>query len=590
MKHQSLHCLFFLFVVGIGLTACRSDVNLGDTSVESKVTARVSLPIGEISTSFGNLIGLIADHSKIHSDANGVMYLSTSEHRDGDFHTIDLTEYIGTTNSSKLISEAINPAPPFLPAGEQVDVPFTLIIDFKGVNNSVSTERLDSLVIERARFTTHVETQNFDITDNDIQKVVMKLSQQFRRPKGKEIELTNFHLGQDVSIEIDDFTLIMMDDVTKKPGRDNVVQNADITFVITLKTGDNVVVNPTSGLSFDFKVEMMEYSALYGFFKADTGSGDKDKVDIPLNLPGGEQLILPIKDPELKMKFTYGMSMPLNVNINELKGVSNDGSEHPAYWGSNGDSTHVTIPLETMVAMDDPVDKQVTDSSVVLNNDPLHGNISDRIFKYDLKSLAYDYDVQVDTMRVVNGAIMDQFRLTKNTHYTMDLYVDLPFDFNPGLKIVYKDTIKNVNLEAASLDSLAKQSGGLVDTVRKAELDLYLTVTNEIPVSLTLDAALLDENDNTLPFTALQNIYMEGADVDATGKVTAKVSVPHCKIKTDEFKQLSKTKKIVITARVGDDIKPSTFYDNKKLTIKAGVTADIEAVITLETLLKGNNK
>lgn len=596
MRQKSLHYLFLLVMLGVGFTACKSDVDLSSVSVDSKVSAKVSLPVGEISANFGELIGLVADKADISIDENGILYVHIKEHRDGEYHAIDLKRYLGQVESSINVAPIISPMTA-IPASYPMDVPFDLIISFAGINDDTSDERLDSLVIEKAQFTVNVTTRNLAITDNDITKVTMKLGQQFRRAKGKEIELpkSKFRLGQDVDVDVDDFTLVMMADETQEPSNSNIVNNADIQFILSLNTGEDVAVSSSSAIAFSFKVKMMEYSALYGYFDPDIKeTAQKDKVEIPLKLPGDEPLIIPLKYPEVGLKFTYGLSIPLSLAINELKGVSRDGSEHSAYWGKNSDSTHVIIPLENMVALDAPVTASVTDSSVLLNHQPEHGHI-DTIFRYDIKQLAYDFKLNVDKERKINGKLMNQYRLTKNTKYDMDMRVNMPFIFNENLHIAYADTIKNVNLEKASLDSLAAQVD-IVDTIEEANLDLYLIVTNEMPVSITLDGTFLDENDNIIrdkegneALNFLKDLYLEGADINGDGTVTPVVSTPHKAIKTEEFEALSKTKSIKIRARVGDDKKPSTFYSDKKISIKVGVTADLQAVLNL-SLNTTNNK
>lgn len=596
MRQKSLHYLFLLVMLGIGFSGCKSDVDLTNVSVDSKVSAKVSMPVGEISTNFGKLIGLLADTTKVSIDEKGIMYIHMREHRDGEYHPIKLERYFGTVNSSINIGPIISPLTT-IPAANPMDVPFDLIISFTGINDITSDERLDSLVIEKAQFTTKISAENISLTDNDIKKVTMKFGQQFRRAKGKEIEIpkSKFRLGQYVDVIVDDFTLVMMADESQDPDNSNVVNNADIQFILSLNSGNDITVSSTSALAFEFRVDMMEYSALYGYFDPNSeGTVQKDKVEIPLNLPGDEPLIIPLKDPEVGMKFTYGLSVPLRLSINELKGISRDDSEHSAYWGKNSDSTHVIIPLENMVDIKDDVTAMVTDSSAVLNREPEHGHI-DTIFRYDIKHLAYDLKIDVDRNRKIDGKLMKQYRLTKNTKYDMDLHVNMPFIFNEKLNIAYRDTIRDINLEQASLEELAKQSQ-IIDTIEKAELDLYMIVTNEMPVSITLDGTFLDENGAVIrdkngneSLTFLKNVYFEGADIMADGSTSPVVSTPHQAIKTEDLEALSKTKSIVLRARIGDDKKPSSFYSDKKLSIKIGVTADLEAVLNLSLNNKINN-
>lgn len=585
MRQKSLHYLFLFVMLGIGFTGCKSDVDLSNLNVDSKVNARVSIPLGEISTTFGDLIGLIPNSSSnIRIGENGMIELFVDQHYTREYHAIDLTEYLGTTESEKFILPMIGS--PLIPAGMDTIVPFDMTIKFDGVNNpaSINSERLDSMLIEQARFTTKVVPADFAIKDEDIEKVVMVLGQQFRRAKGTEIELPNFRLNEDVSIIIDDFTLVMMEDETLPPSFDNVVQQAEVWFDVYLKAKNNIIVTPTSSLHFSFKVEMMEYSALFGFFGAGDMTKDSDLIAIPLDIPGGEPMVLPVKEPEIKMLFTYGLSMPLQVELKELATISSDGTKSHATWNGNNSTV---IQLENVLPVNAPLNAVVTDSSILLDNTAAHGAI-DKMFLKDVKELAYNYKLDVDTQRVIDGKVMNQFRLTKNTQFDLDLHVNVPMEFNKGLKVAYTDTIKDVNLERASLDSLSKMTGDILK-VDSAEAYLVLTINNEIPVALELDATLLDDKNNAIALDSFKGIAIKGATYDsATNSATDAVTVHTIGIHTEDFEELAKTKSIKLRTRIGDDQNPSSFLADKKLTIKMLVTADVQAAINLS--VKTTNK
>lgn len=583
MKPKTLHYLFILAMAGISLTGCKSDVNLGDVTVDSKVNARLTLPIGEVSTKFADLIGMVNEGAGISINEDGVLEYNIWQHYDREFHKIELETYIGKVEQDMLIQDAVTPAPAMIPADTEMDIPFELTINFSGVNDDTSDERLDSMVIDTARFTTRISTKNLTITDNDIRKVTMVLGPQFRRAKGTSIELPDFHLDQDVPIVLDNFTLVMMKDVTKEPANDNVVKQANITFVVTLKTGENVVVGASSGFHFKFQVEFMNYSALYGYFEPGSQTTHADVVDVPFKIPGGEAMILPIKEPQITLKFTYGLSMPLSVRVNEISAYHTDGTKTYATWGG---SQSALLNLYAVLPVTAPLDATIQDSSIMMNKEPQNGAI-DRFFVKEVEKLGYDYKMEVDKGRVVNGAVMKQYRMTENTKFGLDFNFKMPFIFNPGLNVAYADTIKDVNLERASLDSLAAMTNGMITSIDKAELSLYIVVNNNIPVDMTLDAIFLDEHNNELQLDQLKGIEIEGATMSGS-QVTAAKSVKTVAIHTEDFDEIAKTKAIRFRARIGDDQKPSTFLADQKLSIKLGVTGDVQAVLNLE-LKKNNN-
>ena len=582
MKQRTLHCLFLIAMVGIGLAGCHSDVNLGDVTVDSKVNARLSLPIGEVSATFGDLIGLVNEGVGISINEDGVLEYNIWQHYDREFHKIVLTDYVGNVEKDMLI-QSVNPSLVMIPAATEVDVPFELVINFGGVNDDLSDERLDSMVIDTARFTTRISTKNLTITDNDIQKVVLELGPQFRRGKGKSVELPDFHLDQDVPIVLDDFTLVMMADETKDPGNDNVVNQANIRFILTLKTGENVVIAANSGFHFTFKVEFMEYSALYGYFEPGNQTSHADVIDVPFSIPGGEAMVLPIKEPQITLKFTYGLSMPLSVRVNEISAYHSDGTKTYATWGGSSSSL---LQLYSVLPINAPLDATIQDSSIMMNKEPQNGAI-DRFFLKEVQKLGYDYKIEVDKNRVVNGAVMKQYRMTQNTQFGLDFNFKMPFVFNPGLNVSYADTIQDIDLSRADLDSLAAMTKGVITKIDSAELSLYIVIENNIPVDMQLDATFLDEDNSPLALDQLKDIEIEGATMSGS-QVTAAKTVKTVAIHTEDFDKIAKTKAIKFRARIGDDQKPSTFLADQKLKIKLGVTGDVQAVLNLE--LNKNNQ
>ncbi len=578
MKPKTLHYLFILVMAGISLAGCKSDVNLGEASVDSKVNARLSLPIGEVSTKFADLIGLIGaqEQTTVTINERGIIELSIDQHHERDFHKIDLKNYIGTVENDKTI-QSINPDLALIPQNTEVMVPFEMSISFNGINDDMHDERLDSLVIEEAEFTTRISTNNLTITDADIQKVTIVLGDQFRRAKGTRIDLPNFQLNQDVLIKIDNFTLVMMADENLPPSKTNVVNKANITFEITLKTGENVIIAANSGFHFKFQVEMLEYSALYGYFRPSSQTYDDGSVDAPIKIPSDEPVVLPVKDPVIQMKFTYGMSMPLNIFIKEISATHSDNTQTFALW-DGGKTT--TKPLNKVLPIDAPLDSTVS-STVTLGKDTVDGGSIDRFFLKEIKSLGYDYELQIDNGKA-SSMNMDQFRLTKNTNFILDFKFIMPFEFNPGLNVAYSDTIKDINLERADLDSLAALvPGGIIQSIDSAELALYIAINNDIPVDLTLDGYFLDEHNNPLPLNQLQGIKIEGATMTGSQVTTAK-STKIVAVHTEDFENIAKTKAIRFRAHLGDDTKPSVFLADQKLSIKLGVTGDVQAILNFD--------
>ena len=579
MRKRTLHYLILIALMGAGLAGCRSDVTLDNVSVDSKLKAKLSLPVGELTTSFGKMMGLFGKDAKITINEQGLLELTIDERHVRDFHQIELKNYIGKIDENADLPAGVS----MIPKNTEMDLPFPLSIQFDGVNNNVADERLDSMIIDLARFTTSISPVNLDINDADIQKVTMKLGSQFRRAKGTEIELPDFHLYSQVPIEIDNFSLVMMKDPTQDPGNDNVIQTADITFVLTLKTGQNVTVSSASKLHFTFEVEMMSYEALYGHFAPGEETNDSSVVDVPISMPGNYPFVMPAKDPEITMTFTYGMSMPLRVWFNYIKAI-HPSDETFAQWDGN---TSTWESLRNVLPIDAPY-SETASSSVILNKSANSGAI-DRFFEKEVKDLGYKYELHIDE-EVAKIKNMKQFRLTKNTDFTLDFHFKMPFDFKKGMDATYADTIRDVKLERASLDSLAAMTGGIVTKIDSAELTLYLIITNEIPVNLLMDVEFLGEDEKMLPLEPLKNIKIAPAEMKSLTEITPTASSATLPIHTKDFDTLSKAHAVRLLIHMGDDQKESAFPANKNLQIKIGVTGDIQGALSLELCKQNTNK
>ncbi|MBP5658502.1 MAG: hypothetical protein J6W89_00635 [Paludibacteraceae bacterium] len=584
MRQQTLHNLILIAIVGIGLAGCHADVDLNQANIDSQLQAKLSLPLGQLNTSFANMMGVFGEDADIHINEDGLLEMTIDEHREREFHKIDLKNYIGEIHSPMYIAD-VNPAlvGTGIPANTETDLSFKLDIEFKnGLNDNTSEERLDSLVIEKAEFRTTINCANLTIQDKDIQKVVMRLGNQFHSDK-KEYELEN-RLGSQ-TITLENFTLVMMADTKKDPGSDNVLQKADITFIITLKTGETVAVTSTSGFSFDFEVEFMDYAALFGYFEPSEMTRDESSVEVPIKMSGGYPFVMPAKDPEITLAFTYRMSIPLQTYFYYIRAIHPDGYT-PALWDG---SESTTKTLNNIVPLDSPYDTSVK-STILLSKKETDGQI-DRFFEKEVTDMAYKYELQIDNAKV-KAKSFNQFRLTKNTQFELDFHFKMPFNFKKGLDATYADTVKDVSLEKASLKEIEKMTNGYIKDIGPADAALYMVFNNEIPVELLMDVEFLDENNQvlTLSKAPLKNIKVTSADMKSLTDITPVQSTAVVAVQAEDFETLSKTRAIRFLMHMGDKVKESAFPASKKLTIKIGVTADVQATLNIELGKLGNNQ
>lgn len=573
MRQKTVHYLFLIAMMGIGLAGCKSDVKLDDLTVDGKIKAKLDLPIGEVTTTFGDLIGLMKfdEKTNVIINENGILELIYTEHHVRNFHKVVVEDYIG-----KIDETAVLPSGASLPAGVEKKFEFPMTMTFQNVNDDLADERLDSMVIDTARFVTNISPVGLGITADDVKKVTLVLGSQFRRKGGNTIDLPDFKLNEDNLIEVHNFTLNLMKDETKDPASDNVVNTADITFVLTMKTGETVPVSTTAGFRFQFKVTMMSYVALYGFFKPSNQTRHTQDMDIPIDITGDGKTILPIKEPVINLTFNYGVSMPLDVWIKEISAKNTDGTKTYAKW--NGETeTRQNLKILDIKSPMDAFQKDV----IVLDKREDHGQF-DLFFEHEIDKLHYDYELEFNPNHPDKKG--DQFRLTNHTDFILDFEFRMPFEFKKGMNVTYTDTLKDVTLEKASLDSIAKLSNGMIQKIEKADLVLYLVIENEIPVDLKLDVEFLDENNKNLELAQLTGIEIAGAECDENYNVTPSQKAKTIGVKAEDFDTLAKTRNIRFKAHLGDDQKPTVFLSDKKLKIKAGITGDVEALMSMKLM------
>ena len=74
MKQKTLHYLIVLAIAGISMAGCKHDVDFKNLTLDSEVNVLLNnLPIGEMSATFNDLIGLVdAKNTTIAPDEDGV--------------------------------------------------------------------------------------------------------------------------------------------------------------------------------------------------------------------------------------------------------------------------------------------------------------------------------------------------------------------------------------------------------------------------------------------------------------------------------------------------------------------------------------
>lgn len=582
MKKRIHFLLAAAVIAATTLSGCKErDLDLTNISTNgATVHAALTMPIGQVSTTFADMVGLLKTDSvngvQFYIDADSIIHVRYAEHFDRSFHDIDMSAYAQSVNKTFLVQDAA-PGLPLIPAATEYPLTFSFDMAFDSINCDKADERIDSMQVSRARFTSRVNAVGLNITDEDIQSVTIVLGDEFHRAAGKRIELTDFHLGQNVPIEVDNFTLVFMIDPNGTPSNTNVKNTANISFEIKLKPQSDVPVTAASAFQYNFGINFISYQALYGYFQPGVEMRN-NHADFPFDFGLTNQvgeLLLPATDPKITLKVGYGIAAPINIFLRHLYTVGPDGQRKHATWSGQ---TYKELEVATVIPINAPLDTYVVDSSIVINKEDNSGNL-DNCFTHQIDSVCISYDVQLDQSRAdANNQIIRQFRISGDQEIHLDIELDAPLNFDKGLHVESYDTIHDVNLSVASLDSLTARTNGVVTQIDSADAVLYLTFVNEIPVKILLDAQLLDENGNDIGYTDLNGIVLPSNSEDY--KTIA--------IHREDFDKIATTRAIRFHYTVGDAATQSSIPANKRLTVKAGIAANVQAVVDLTKLTNGN--
>ena len=167
----------------------KADVDWNKIDWSASVNTSLSLPIGSMSAKFGDFLGT-SQFTQITVDEQGrYVFLDTIKY-ENVYHPIDLSEYVSTTSSRWDIAEQMYqlkdqlteiypwlgqittiPLPITLPAGIAFDLEFPVDIDLSKLNIDYRYQRVDSVIVNLAQFTSLYTLENINFNWNDIKTI-----------------------------------------------------------------------------------------------------------------------------------------------------------------------------------------------------------------------------------------------------------------------------------------------------------------------------------------------------------------------------------------------------------------------------------
>ena len=515
-------CMLALLFVATG---CRTEVDMSNIDTTAEVEFGVALPVGTLSVRLGDLLGATVDgSSNLYYRADGTLCFRVDTTMKESFHKITLTEYVSSAeqemNLYEPIQAAIEEVRSSLPSwiasqipdgvivgieGYPIHVPvaFDMGLVFQGINNNVSSERIDSISVTRALLNATLTDQNLPFDFAWIDTIMIVFGKQFRLNGAntymlydKSVSGSEGHaFGEKMPIDIQTFLLDMVKDHSRGPGMDNVLDSTSLQIYISLTIPENAESRPLTddmAIVFGMDVQVLDFDAIWGMFEASEYMRDARELDIRGSFPNWDLLKdmrLPLAEPSITVDVTHHMAGPLFIQGNYLYTRSDNGDVRYALFGEEESHTVrypddlATNPDSWLSPIGTPLD--ATQSFTIrFDNTPRWGQI-DNLFSIRPDYFGYNFFVDFDE------TVADQVRLSANTDVKIDAAIDVPFSFHEGFYMSYRDTMPNLNLNAMTLDSVRNS---VVDSITQSDAKLKLRVENTLPLSVRLVLHCLDSD------------------------------------------------------------------------------------------------
>ncbi len=599
MSKQLHHFAAVLSVVLLSLlVSCSPKTDLKHIEPDAELSMGLALPIGDISITLNDFLGMgnLSNYLKVDDDS--VLYYQDTFLLPREFHKIDLSSYVSNLDTTLHVY-------PELPAPVQAagyvdgdgttgfDFEFPITLEFSGINSDTDNERLDSMIIKTAQFTSTVSVENTNIDWQEIKQLDIVLGNAFSRKGGQTIALPidGRDFSQPIPITIDDFTLNLMKDKTQPVGSSNVLTETSLTVRMRVvpAAGKRVTFNTASAFSYNLTVEFMDYDAIFGRFTPGKEMTEEDTVVMGKAWAGWNDLIslnLPLAEPEIFLQVKHHLGVPLTMYGRYLWVQSNQtGQKVNATFNRDGSKTHVEIPIDAVTPEAYAADTGAyAYSEFVFDEREEHGHL-DKMFAIRPDILGYKFDI------LPNYTDYKQARITKNTKLDITALITVPLVFNEGVDFLMTDTVTNVNISQFSIDSLLDKAE-FIDSMKTANLKLVLTTENYIPFDIHAHVTFIDYKNDSIPLQMNENndIFIAGpSKVMGMDVAEPTKSINTLELDKHNLELLSTVKALRLTAGLGGNTVKVRLKASNYVKIKIGLAFDVEASLNMEKLLNTND-
>ena len=618
MHFKSLHASLLAVVFGALLSSCHSDLDFGNIDPKAEVELGLALPVGSVYASIGDFFGAGVGNFYVDSLNNkGVITWKDTFNIARNFHQVDLAKYISEKQLNLNVYEKIDAAvmigsnKRIIGTGDPVTLDFDMPLKLKGINHpdSLDKERLDSALIETASFNSIINTNNLPLEWEWIDQVTLDLGDQIRRPAGNTMVVydknrDNYGYNRNIPTAVDKFTInLMAKNAAGQYVLGQVIDSCNfvIHFTFTVPAGRQVDIPEDAGFKYKLGVQFIDYKAIWGRFIRSKDMYDESVIELSETW-GALDFIsrsnLPFADPKIDMFIVTQVAGALKVDGDYLYAEDVNGTKRYAtfkYGTETKQDFHRQFQSHEYL---DPITSAIGDSTtnmmIPFDKDPERGHI-DILFQNMPQRLGYKFNLDF------NYQMTPQIRITPNTSIRIEAICQLPMIFNEGLKVVYEDTIKDIDISKYSIDSLLNNVK-IIDTLKATDVNAVLHAKNQIPVDLKvyfrcLDAAgqiIMDPEDNTKPLLLFpeDTVKLQAPTyVKESGNWVPKKpgeTTILANLSKAELNLFPKIKQIAYYAQIDDQSLQEAYSkglenirltDDQGLTVKLGLSASVDAIL-----------
>jgi len=510
---------FFFTTVGICsfLFSCTNNVDLSDISTDIQWDGALAIPVGEINVNIENLLAQIDSQKVLTTEGEEIIY-QNEDSTAFRFRDIDLAKNTQPLNTSF-------PLPPSqtIPANQSANFENNLGSIDLGLNTHPDEERIDSVKINSATLSIKISTENLSISPNNIELTIEFDTNHMRTFEGNPIAIiyNPSSFNQPAEIAIQNFVL-------------NTSQSSSIPLILKLKiTAGNSPINisPLSKITIEVKFTHFDFEVAYGFFAPGSIATvmQQQSLDLPSFIEDFQFV-----DPQVILNIKSNIGTYLYFKINYIKAyLQEKPSSCMVYASFNGN-------LSTQKALDIKPSQPGEWATTQISLDKNYGSI-DKFFSITPKPdmVEYMFSTTLDQEKI-DQDYSTNF-ITPDAQIKVKYKIKIPFYLKPQSYYVYKDTLKDVDIDSTLKD------------VKIDSAKMVLNVANGLPVKVELTMSLYDENNQIIRTTFKTTYQIDAPQIDANGCVIPTGITPQkiiVSLNNEQLNDFKRAKNIIFQIKI----------------------------------------